>query len=1207
MTKIKKLSLLIFASVLFATFFASSVHAADFHSITSKAAMEGFYQCFSAGAYKGTFKASEGASAFVLNKLGGEMVKLPYGKTDAEDNNTDCKQIVLGFGNKNKTLNRGLIPDSVKNSTDKKTIKNFFAGSDNAGGSGTMGYTAEGSGNVDEGQKTSQLVVNFKDFDCRDSSGNTASKKFKNMANNEEYSKLIFPTVTKDKNGHWFFGDAAANNSGINVPEPGSGEAYNFAFCGDSTVVVHDGTVGKDILYSISIFWNPDGFQNEEGSAQADGDDGWWLYNSNFLKGTIKEGTVQGSGEFDDWTLKYSGVGYMKGPLSTLNSKNNAGVKVSKTEKYDDLALTDQEVYDLYTYYVKDVYQKPVVCEGASNFDDYADKPQINWVDGKDCRIDKDKQTNPPAYDVYGVDDKNHFTAKITLDDIIAKLATLDLSSLNTEDPGTAGEEPTDGENRDPDCHTKAGALGWILCPIIDISSNMVEQVYTGMIQPYLSIDAALFDTGEKGGQTVREVWGLFQGFANLTFVILFLVVIFSQLTGVGIDNYGIKKILPKLIIGAVLINMSYLICQLAVDLSNILGRAIASMFQGVASGINSDLAEKTVNLYPGHAGSVSGKFSGVGDDHGAGTILLVIVGIAGVFGVGAFLAAGPAIIIPVLLALISLVVGIFFLFALLALRQAIAVILVVVSPMAFAMYMLPNTKKIFDKWYQAFKGMLIAYPIASALVFGGDLVSKILLVADGSSEITSLGLLLSAAVVGVAPIFFIPSVIRKSMNAISGLGNIASRMQTTAKGKLRTPAQSYLNRSGLNDYKLRRQEAREAGASDRRMRKKGQIARNRLARLDGRDPDKMSRRQRVQYRQAVRDEAAYAKSEADLSSSYITSLGNDDLSARMAAGLEEGDMEKFGSAMDELGGRDQGALLAQLTTLSETDAWKNMDERKKAAVAAKLRGQKGNPFAQAYGKLIAQEQAGNVSSFNTLAEKGRIQDKVKENGATNLASMDKDVYKWLNGDPSYKNAAGTDTKALARDSFRSDDLAEAMGQVSGAQQAQFAQFIATRGQQATDAKAVSDAQLANGGNAAIAAAYAGADSDQIKTAVDTGQVNDPTLKGNIQRTFHDQIENINANNELAGATNKGLADAAGIKAGPQQVVIAGIKPGFSGGGTGGGTGGGAGGGTGGGPAPAPGGGGAGGGTGGGPAPAPPRPRPRPSPGGGSGSGGRTP
>lgn len=1150
MTKIKKLSLLIFASVLFATFFASSVHAADFHSITSKAAMEGFYQCFKAGAYKGTFKASEGASAFVLNKLGGEMVKLPYGKTDAADNNTDCKQIVLGFGDKNKTLNRGLIPDSVKNSTDKKTIKNFFAGSDNAGGSGTMGYTAEGSGNVDEGQKTSQLIVNFKDFDCRDSSGNAASKKFKNMENDEEYSKLIFPTVTKDKNGHWLFGDAfgdaAADNTGINVPEPGSGKAYNFAFCRDSTVVVHDTSIGKDIGYSISIYWAPDGFQNEEGgTAQADGDDGWWLYNSTFLKATIKEGTVQESGEFDDWTLKYSDVGYMKGPLSTLNSKNNAGVKVSKTEKYDDLALTDQEVYDLYTYYVKDVYQKPVVCEGASNFDDYADKPQINWVDGKDCRIDKDKQTDPPAYDVYGVDDKNHFTAKITLDDIIAKLATLDLSSLNTEDPGTAGEEPTDGETRkpEPDCHTKAGALGWILCPIIDISSNMVEQVYTNMIQPYLSIDAALFDTGQKGGQTVREVWGLFQGFANLTFVILFLVVIFSQLTGVGIDNYGIKKILPKLIIGAVLINMSYLICQLAVDLSNILGRAIASMFQGVASGINSDLAKKTVNLYPGHASSVSGKFSGVGDDHGAGTTLLVIVGIAGVFGVGAFLAAGPAIIIPVLLALISLVVGIFFLFALLALRQAIAVILVVVSPMAFAMYMLPNTKKIFDKWYQAFKGMLIAYPIASALVFGGDLVSKILLVADGGTEITSLGLLLSAAVVGVAPIFFIPSVIRKSMNAISGLGNIASRMQSTATGKLRTPAQNRLNQSRLNDYKMRRGEEREAKTSARRKEKNFHRAQRTMAKYSGTPPSKMSSSQRAAYNIARRNDMAYRKEQSELSDEYYSTMDLAGIEQSMDAALESGDLEMLVSGMNQLGAVDQGKLLAKMATMTDTDQWRTMmqDDKQRTTLMGAMRSQKGNPILQSFAKVAGSDKANYTKSMSSL--RGDVEKKVQGMGVDAVTSMDKDAMEWA-------------TANGWADAFSSEQIAAGVGAgMSGKQAQNFAKLMAARSDsnRINDAATVSAEQL-SGGNLAMAAALSGGFSQEQVGKIADGDLRGGGIKvdgsGAVQITdaiagdssrIKTQVRNINNNNELAASTNQAFASAAGIQPGPQRVHLTGI------------------------------------------------------------------
>ena len=70
-------------------------------------------------------------------------------------------------------------------------------------------------------------------------------------------------------------------------------------------------------------------------------------------------------------------------------------------------------------------------------------------------------------------------------------------------------------------------------------------------------------------------------------FIILLLVVIFSQITGVGIDNYGIKKILPKLIIAAILINLSYWICVAFVDLSNILGNSFQAMFNGLGANIS--------------------------------------------------------------------------------------------------------------------------------------------------------------------------------------------------------------------------------------------------------------------------------------------------------------------------------------------------------------------------------------------------------------------------------------------------------------------------------------------------------------------------------------------------------------------------------------------------------------------------------------------
>ena len=135
-----------------------------------------------------------------------------------------------------------------------------------------------------------------------------------------------------------------------------------------------------------------------------------------------------------------------------------------------------------------------------------------------------------------------------------------DILEVNAFSDTTDGDNTSADAERDPDCHTKGGALGWIVCPIIEQSTDMIQNVYTDWIQPYLSIDAVLFDTSETGGQAIHQIWSLFQGFANLAFVILFLVVIFSQLTGVGIDNYGIKKILPKLIIGAVLINIAQLL-----------------------------------------------------------------------------------------------------------------------------------------------------------------------------------------------------------------------------------------------------------------------------------------------------------------------------------------------------------------------------------------------------------------------------------------------------------------------------------------------------------------------------------------------------------------------------------------------------------------------------------------------------------------------
>ncbi len=482
------------------------------------------------------------------------------------------------------------------------------------------------------------------------------------------------------------------------------------------------------------------------------------------------------------------------------SAANAAKIAISKNSSYSDasaLKFSADQKTSLHQHYFATYFKAKLICEGDDEYSSLtagADTVKAKNVTSKTCyaRAENPQPKHNPftPAKVHAITDSLTWYVDYTFEELVNHMTEDELTGAAAANPDAANQDDSDAATREPDCQTRSGALGWIICPLITTAADYIQRAYSNLIEPFLSIDAILFDTSTNGGKALRSIWSIFQGFANLVFVIVFLVVIFSQLTGVGIDNYGIKKILPKLIVGAILINLSYFICQLAIDLSNILGRAIGGLFNNMSAEIDSDLSQVYVNLNPTEATGMQ-AFLDIAKEN-----LGMVKFIAGILAFGAFLAAGPVIIIPALMALISLAVGAFFLFALLAIRQAVAVILVVVSPLAFAAYMLPNTKSLFKKWFDTFKGLLMAYPIASALVFGGEFVSKILLAAstaDGGSggsaqkTITSLGIILSAAVVAVAPIFYIPSLIRKSLSALSGVtAALATRQKAITSGAQR-------------------------------------------------------------------------------------------------------------------------------------------------------------------------------------------------------------------------------------------------------------------------------------------------------------------------------------------------------------------------------------------------------------------------------------
>ena len=110
--------------------------------------------------------------------------------------------------------------------------------------------------------------------------------------------------------------------------------------------------------------------------------------------------------------------------------------------------------------------------------------------------------------------------------------------------------------------------------------------------------------------------------------------------------------------------------------------------------------------------------------------------------------------------------------------RQAILLLLVAVSPVAFALGAMPNTHKVFKSWMNVFVNLVMVFPICSFLVYGGDAASKLMVLSvklDPSStniDFRTILQLVAAVVCAISPIFMLPSVVK---SAVAGAHQLAS------------------------------------------------------------------------------------------------------------------------------------------------------------------------------------------------------------------------------------------------------------------------------------------------------------------------------------------------------------------------------------------------------------------------------------------------
>ena len=272
----------------------------------------------------------------------------------------------------------------------------------------------------------------------------------------------------------------------------------------------------------------------------------------------------------------------------------------------------------------------------------------------------------------------------------------------------------TTPDQNSPKCEDNGGPLGYALCSIFNMSAGMVDWILTNFIQPFLK--GTPVDLSAKSA--TYQMWSGFRMYGNILLVIALAVIVISQAFGGGlVDAYTARKAAPRLLLAAILVNLSIYIVALGVDVSNVVGSSIGDLILAPlkASG----------NL----------NFSLSGGDQGF-LALTAFTGVGGILGFGSILAAGTAfgtatiwILLFVLLPVMVAILGMLFTVVMV---QALTLVLIITSPFAYALYATPFGEKYFSIWWDWYFRVLLVYPIVMIAFALSDVMTVMVLKANG-------------------------------------------------------------------------------------------------------------------------------------------------------------------------------------------------------------------------------------------------------------------------------------------------------------------------------------------------------------------------------------------------------------------------------------------------------------------------------------------
>jgi hypothetical protein len=196
----------------------------------------------------------------------------------------------------------------------------------------------------------------------------------------------------------------------------------------------------------------------------------------------------------------------------------------------------------------------------------------------------------------------------------------------------------------------------------------------------------------------VAQGWTIVRDLCNMFFVLVLLVIAFATI--LHLPNYSIKKLLPRVIIFAILINFSKMICGLVIDFAQVIMLTFVNAFKDIGGGNMAALLG--IDKLLSAAKNLSSAPGGMSFWNVAGSLALALI--------------YSTVMLVTMVALLATLVY----------RIVMLWIYVILSPLAYLAAIVPAEKGVYKNWWsqfikQATTGPLLAFFIWLSLATLGQ------------------------------------------------------------------------------------------------------------------------------------------------------------------------------------------------------------------------------------------------------------------------------------------------------------------------------------------------------------------------------------------------------------------------------------------------------------------------------------------------------